>query len=354
MSKVIDNNLYIRAQNRIENGDLHKAEQLLKKEITQNQLYVPPIIELTKVLASLDKVEEAILLLQEGINNDIKDYRLYAELGALTELCGNAEEARQYYIKSVKLKNNAPLWIYHGANIDSGKRVFLYMEVLEDEKLLYLPMAKCASTTIKAMISSMRGGRQVINPHQYFDNPSVKTKKVAVDDYDGYYCFTVIRDPVARFLSYYKKNILEENTLRYRRDKSRPFKKYVFGLDTKPNINYFVDRYEDYQYFFHDVRHHTLPQSAYLGGGLDSFDGIYTLDTLNELEMDLSKKFGVDIKMPHFMKSSDSISKLYPSLSLKTLEKLIAIYEQDYALFKRYYDPDKVLAEYADSFSLRR
>jgi hypothetical protein len=165
-------------------------------------------------------------------------------------------------------------------------------------------------------------------------------------NYPEYFKFIIVRDPVKRFLSYFNKNIKNESLLKL---KGFPERRYLFGLDRLPDLNFFINNLEDYKYVFIDVRHHTLCQTAYIGKSLENYDCITQLENLSKLNLELNKFLGREIEFPHLMKSDKPITELFSNISLKSLEKLIDYYSDDYQLLQDYYSPDDILREYKES-----
>lgn len=327
------------AQNYIRNGYFNEGEKKLVENINNNSFPLLSKIELSKLLGNMGKAEEGISLLKKLIERPKNNPLIYKTIGALEELSGNGEIAKDHYSRAIELDKGQPLWVYYGAK---KTRCDLIMD--EANKLLFSPMPKCASSSVKSFLLKHTENVDSINPHAFYANPFFNTKDFDHNQYKDFYRFTIVRDPVDRFLSYYNKNIMQENSLT---NKKYGNNRYVFGLDTKPEINFLVENFHRYAFVFDDFRHHTLPQSAYLTEIFDILDDVYTLDTLNVMNKKLCEIFGLNSsKIPHLMKSSRTIDNLYPRISLKSLEKLFVLYQQDYGLLSNYFDKERVIENY--------
>lgn len=327
------------ASDLIKNGYFYEGEEKLNENINNNCFPVLSKIELSKLLGCLGRTTEAISLLNEIKGQPNKRISIYKILGTLEELRGNVDAAKENYKLAINIDSAQPLWVYYGAKITRHDLV-----IDKSNKLLFAPIPKCASSSVKSFILKHTKNLDTINPHKFYENPFFNTRDIDHNQYNYYYKFTIIRDPIERFLSYYNKNIMQENSLV---NNASANNRYMFGLDTKPEINFLVENFHRYAFVFNDFRHHTLPQSAYLNELLDYLDDVFTLDDLNILNKKLSKKLGVvSQQMPQLMKSNKTIENLYPYISHKTLEKLFRLYEKDYNLLSNYINKETVVKKY--------
>jgi Sulfotransferase family len=78
--------------------------------------------------------------------------------------------------------------------------------IVPDYNLAYLPIAKCASTTIKRAIASVSMDAVPLRIHPDFPKELQKTEL----DRDQYFTFTFVRHPADRFLSFYRGKVLDK------------------------------------------------------------------------------------------------------------------------------------------------
>lgn len=326
-----------RGHNHLKQGNFPEAIASYRKAIEFKPQALPGYINLGSLLAKLGNIEEATAILKQAIQKSPNQAIAYVSLASLYIKEGNIDSSQNLFNKAVELDKNQPLWVYYHASIPATD----IMKV-EKYKIAYTPMPKCASSTLKSIFYNLETEKNVINPHQFYNNPFLKTQNINIAAYQDYFKFVVIRDPIKRFLSYYNKNIITEKSLL----KHYGNKRFVFGLDCLPDINFFIEHLEDYIYTFRDVHHHTLCQSAYVDSYLNHYDLVCKIENLNDLLARLSKICKKKLSSPNLMKSKKKVSNIFYSLSLKSLHKLIEYYAKDYALLQDYYSSEVILKEY--------
>ncbi len=320
----------------LKQGAFSQAAEIYKKAIELQPQELPAYINLGSLLAKTGSIKEATDTFQKAIQNAPNHPLPYVSLAALYLKQGDRDNAKTLFKKAVRLDKNQPLWVYYNAAIP-GTDIIDFKKY----KIAYTPMPKCASSTLKSIFYKLETGQDTINPHPFYNNPFFKTQNRNIAAYQDYFKFVVIRDPVKRFISYYYKNIIGDQSLQNHFGSQR----FAFNLDCLPNINFFIEHLEDYIYAFIDVRHHTLCQSAYIDD-LDQYDLVCEMSNLNYLFEQLSEILGEKLIFSTLMKSKKNVSTVFYDMSLKSLHKLLAYYEDDYKLLKEYYSPDAVLKEY--------
>ena len=325
--------------NLVKQGSFEQAIESYKKAIQLNSGVFRAYLEQGSLLVKLGEHEKGISILQEAVQKFPKNPTAHVFFGAALIKLGEKKLARDMFEAAINLDPTQPLWVYYGAL----KQAFDIIGV-ETYKIAYSPIPKCASSTIKSVFYQLETGQNTVNPHPYYNNPFFKTQQKSLKDYQDYYKFVVIRDPIKRFLSYYSKNIINSQSL----VNHYGGKSFAFGLDCIPNINFFIDNLEDYIYAFIDVRHHTLCQSAYLGESLDKYDFVCKLEDFSNLTKKLNDMIDEQLEFPVLMKSKENIANHFPSLSLESLQKLVKFYQKDYDLLCGYYSSHTIFEEYKD------
>lgn len=202
--------------------------------------------------------------------------------------------------------------------------------VMPGMRLIYSPIPKSGSTSIKSALlnfvdEEQRKGPQGKGPHRTFNGERVRQDRLRVRDLPNeYYRFAVVRDDLERFESYYKRNVVEAESLQ-RAAKGRS---EHFGLPTIPTIDELATDLAKYQYLFLDVAHHTLPTRAYLHSDPSFYDDVFELSQMAELEQRLFAHTAEHISLPHELKSSgpDSGARLS---------------DDAHAALVRYYEPNR-------------
>lgn len=320
------------ARKLVKNLDVDAAISAYKDAIIYNEFPLASRVELGKLLINSGELESGLRLLECTYKIFPNKYESASSLGAAYQRLSENVKAAEILDKATVLNPNAPSWVFYGA----GKYAADIL-AFDEPAFAYVPMPKCGSTTIKAHILKIAQGLKTINPHQFFDNPFFKTSGKKIEEYHHHYKFVAVRDPIDRFLSYYNNNILARNSL------SGPFNNHlvVFGLNTKPEINELISRWNEYCFVFDDFKHHTLPQAAYLGLNLSDFDDVFLLENIDGLLSKLTDVFNSKEPPAHLMKSEKPISSLYSALSPKSLQVLLDIYKDDYRLGGKLFLPDK-------------
>ncbi len=255
------------------------------------------------------KFYEQALFLVNNINN-VSVYRELARFYYFIEK--NSNKAKFYSDKAISLNKGEPLWIYY-----ISKRSFDYYEKIYDGVFL-TAIPKNASTSLKTMVLEKLHNKTGVNPHSVFGNPFFSTSSYEEVELQKGVRLLSIREPIARFLSYYNKNIIEESSLSEELNYSTKVKE--FGLDLKPSLPDFIDNLSLYCYVFNDVLHHILPQTAYFSN-IDSYDCISDLKDSHKLGELVSTHLKLDeiLTPPKKMVSANKIEKINISEQYKEI-----------------------------------
>lgn len=145
--------------------------------------------------------------------------------------------------------------------------------------------------------------------------------------YKDYFKFTIVRDPLERFISGHKNKILncDEKILENLKIKKSDFQKIK-------DINIFLDYINEYtikrdQHFSNQKS--LIPKLKYI-------DFVGKLKNMSEVERVLSEKTGRKITFPVINKSGGSITPILD------IEKFYYLYRKDYKMLKGFYAPPKI------------
>lgn len=202
----------------------------------------------------------------------------------------------------------------------------------------YQPIPKVACTSIKeslfrAMVglpfsAALSEGADHI--HRYFD---LRTRDVSA----AAFRFTVVRDPIKRFLSAFSNRVLHHKELskdyveRLRLDPPLDLASFVFD----PDLARFVDQFESYRRI-PTIDHHFRPISE-ISAPLTAFDKVYPFEALNDLMTDLQQRTGVSMSLPHSQRGGPKLQ--VKDLSARVFNKLVDIFAADYAMLDGLYSP---------------
>lgn len=224
--------------------------------------------------------------------------------------------------------------------------------VLEKEQIAYFGLHKAAGTTIKKALFALREGRpwQATDPKLHPQFPSIKITQSHFDKFRDYWTFTVIRDPIKRFLSGYQNRVHDykdlANTAFLKPDKSlvgrigkllsRP--RYFPEFEPFPSIENLIANFDNYCRVSDQIFVHTCSAQWFIGNDLSYFDKVYTTSNLDELARDLSERTGQVVTFSHENKSSSPPPR-FEELSETSQRFLLEHTKDDYRLFKDYYEP---------------
>ncbi len=216
----------------------------------------------------------------------------------------------------------------------------------EDPALAYFPMSKCACSTVKTWLMSIEhtrrsapGLRQAVepnvNPHNYWSFEAT----LNLDKYQQHQKFTVVRDPLERFLSFYTNFCDRISRKQFDGDYS-----CIAYVKRSTDINNFIDYFcsQPIHNFF--ILHHTMPQSILLKDSFMSMDEVFTVNQLDTVREFLEATF--EMALPVIQKNASNPAhknKAVGKLSRVSVEKLMRYYAKDYKLLKNYFDPQKTL-----------
>lgn len=225
----------------------------------------------------------------------------------------------------------------YGHDINSGwskiSNIPNYLVVqVKTPKTLYFPIPKCASTTVLSWLMELKltrkkhpGIKQLvrskIEPHGYFGY----IPQFDLDQFGSYEWFTVVRDPVERFCSffYHYKSELAKGAIQ----SDRKYTEHINSIDS------FID------YFCHNpitdlyIYQHTISQSKVIGEVYPSMDNIFLTNHLEELRIYLEDRFSIGIPARQHNTSKKDIAK--PNKG--SINLLRDYYEKDYSLLSKLY-----------------
>lgn len=219
----------------------------------------------------------------------------HEEIGNLYLQAGNDFLARNTYLACLLLYGRLQTTNLLHADVPVA-RAF----VDDERKLLYIPIPKCASSTIKNYLSYGLTGethkeavhRKMLEYYRFVTPADLKTR------YADYFKFAVVRDPVDRVASFYSRNVTT-GAIRRSAYQVRKFR----GIPTKPTAEQFVDHFEEYRRYFLGVRHHTDKQIKYIHDFLEPETGlqVFGMGGVQTIHAKLNEAFGKEIADERFM-----------------------------------------------------
>jgi Sulfotransferase family len=227
--------------------------------------------------------------------------------------------------------------------------------ILKKYGIAYFPVPKVACSSVKHLLFFLEHGRHF---EKYVDSEGRKhnihntvypTLTLAEDDWAcaaKLHRIAVIRDPMDRFVSAYRSRVAHFQELS---ETSIDLHKAAeLGVTPDPELDQFIDNLELYRILSGSIKHHTDPQTFFLGHTLDYFDQVYKFEELKILESDLRARTQIAVELPHLVKGPGGE---IPSIPAKRVRKIIEFYSGDYALLKGLYSPECVTKKYVTGMS---
>ncbi|MSU88404.1 hypothetical protein GE300_02080 [Rhodobacteraceae bacterium 2CG4] len=204
-------------------------------------------------------------------------------------------------------------------------------------RIAYFPVPKVGSSTMRSVLYTINNGLDLdrVDAHRGADKtrPEIRARfhKVAKADraqrHPDYETLAIVRDPLARFVSGFRNKILDGQLERLEngpvvRDSTLP---------SRPDIDAFLENFDQYMARSGMLKRHFRPMSFYLGRNLRWFDHVYRLEQFATLEAFLDARIGAKIAFPHKKKKDDRAEiTLTPAQQARVRE----IYRADYALLE--------------------
>lgn len=196
--------------------------------------------------------------------------------------------------------------------------------VLDKQKLIYMPMPKCGSTSILTALRRAYGEESLESGHADGGLDSTyKSINVADAKYDGYFKFTNTRNPFNRIVSLYKTNTQSRymlSLLRKRENESTTFAEFCAFVASSPD---------------HLSEPHYRSQFACTHhGGQPLFDYLGKLETTQETLDHVKAATGVEIPNLHLYHSNHAkpdYSRYFATAELRNL--IHSRYRSDFEAF---------------------
>lgn len=256
------------------------------------------VIEAAKRIMFLDgSVDAALNLLCEEYEREPNNQVLEA-LGDLYVVAGETVVAQAIF-RSLHYENAQ----IHVTNLIHARIPATKALIDDTKKLLYIPIPKCGSSTVKNYFTSAMFGRTYGEAVHFQHGHLYRT--ITPDDiqtkYRDYFRFSVVRDPVSRFVSYYLTNVMGGSLRREAHQQDQ-----FLGHPTRPGPRQFAFGFHQYRQLFKDFRHHTDLINCYLDPFRQQLGKVYQISELSELREKLSDIYGKHIDDERSMVSAEN------------------------------------------------
>lgn len=201
----------------------------------------------------------------------------------------------------------------------------------EKLKILYVEISKAGNSSIKYELfikpKTSTEEHKRFKDNYHLIHSQTKTLTWNRKKYKDYFKFTVVRDPLERFISAYKNKILLNESYIIN---NLGLKKYT--RSQLENIDLFIDSLNEHS--IRNDKHFT--NQKFLIPRIKDMDLVGQLEKIEETEKILSKKVGQDISFEFINKSEEYTPKIL------NIEKFYYLYRKDYKLLKKFYLPPKI------------
>lgn len=205
-------------------------------------------------------------------------------------------------------------------------------------KIAYMAVPKAACSSVKATLATIDPdiditfdmlSADVELAHAVY--PTMRFRPHRWEEYEGWWRFTVLRDPLKRLLSVYTDRVVARKEL-HNSPKLR--KQTVLSVD--PDPDFFFQNLADYSRKSSVIKHHALPVKLFIGPKPLLYDRIFTINQLGDLETVLSERVGQTVKIPRFNSSGRKIN--IDDLQPQTREIIAETLAPDYDHLSDYFE----------------
>lgn len=201
----------------------------------------------------------------------------------------------------------------------------------DDQKIIFFPIRKCASTSMLNVMRALDGGAsRGEHIHQELDAQRVVQLKDLMGPFADYFKCALVRDPLERLMSYYFGNIAGRDHLVVETGGKDSF----YGLETRPSLASFIDQFDRYRQVFVTVRNHTEPVISFIGRRPEELTWIGNVADLKELIDRLEARTGRTLPRPRDMASPRQAAS---KDAAQQVEPLRRFYAEDYKLYGRWF-----------------
>ena len=210
---------------------------------------------------------------------------------------------------------------------------------ITEHRIAYMPVPKVACTSVKAAILML--DRDPSDPLPY-DPANEKTIHQALPtrrfrphrwrEYEGWWRFCLVRDPLKRLLSVYTDRIQGRRELH---NSPKMNRQSVLPIDPEPD--FFFQHLDRYQKVSWAVKHHSIPFRLFIGPAPLLYDRVFKVNEIGELAQELSERTGQKVEIPRLNKSGTTLTA--DDLRPETLGFIREYLKDDYELLADYYKP---------------
>jgi len=204
-------------------------------------------------------------------------------------------------------------------------------------RIAYMPVPKAACSSVKAALATIDPDVEIDLKALAKNNnvahriyPTTRFRPHRWQEYEGWWRFTVVRDPLTRLLSVYSDRVQGRQEL-FNSPKIR--RQSEFPPD--PDPDFFFQNIQSYIELASVIKHHAMPARLFIGRKPLKYDRVFTVGQIPELEGELRRISGLPVSVP---RSNVSKVKLeFSSLSPETQSFLAKFLQDEYSHLSDYF-----------------
>lgn len=205
-------------------------------------------------------------------------------------------------------------------------------------KIAYMAVPKAACSSVKAALAMIDPDTKLTLDMMSGNNKAIhvtyQTRRFRPhrwERYEGWWRFTVLRDPLKRLLSVYSDRVVARRELHSSRKM-----RWQKHLPLDPDPDFFFQNLREYMVRASVVKHHALPVRLFVGPKPLRYDRVFTVAQMGDLEAALRERSGTAVKIPRFNSSHKKFG--LDDLSPKTHAALAEILRPEYDHLSDYFD----------------
>jgi len=218
---------------------------------------------------------------------------------------------------------------------------------VKNTDLVYFPVPKVASTTLKQFIYEVNHGEPYRDQQ---DTDADRSKHIHTHDrafeaiaFDNVELASiaqkrrvaVVRDPIERILSAYSNRVLFHGELSPSSIDTKSAE--LLGVPANPSLSEFIQYLSEYRELSRPIAHHTDLQKTFLGSDPGYFEEIFPIERLPNLADLINKAAGTNVDIGHAQRSKKKIPTW--DLSSRQRSELIEYCLEDYQLLGELFSP---------------
>ncbi|SMX28261.1 Sulfotransferase family protein [Pelagimonas phthalicica] len=212
---------------------------------------------------------------------------------------------------------------------------------IDAHKLAYMALPKAGCSSVKEALARVDPSVDLPDEkdvtlytwHNLY--PTKRFRPHRFEEYEGYWRFCVVRDPIKRLLSVYTNRVLQFGDLR-NSIKLRDGRDWLPDLPREPSPDEFFQNLDAYKQASSSIKHHAIQAWLFVGRNLADYNKVYKTEELGQLAYDLSLLTRQPVEMPR--RNTSEAKLTLDDLKPETIDAIRPFLEEEYAFLKGYYE----------------